>query len=317
MTQKKKENTVLITGGTGSLGQALTKHLLDNNMAKKIIVYSRDEYKQKIMWAKFGNDAPIRYIIGDVRKEKELERAMTGVDIVFHCAALKQVDVGEYNPTEFIHTNIGGAESVIEAAGKSHVQRVVAISTDKACFPINLYGKTKSVMDSLIINANALYPSTRFTLVRYGNVAGSRGSVIPFFREKKERKLPLTDKRMTRFWITLDEGVELIMTALEEMQGGETFIAKMPSFRVVDLISSFGKEYKVVGLRPGEKIHETVITEYDRAYDNGDYYIVHPTYPPREIKEKGTMMPMGFSYSSDNNRYWLSVEDLKEKLEGV
>ena len=173
---------ILITGGTGSLGQALTKHLLDTGFAKKILIYSRDEYKQKMMWSTFGNDAPIRYIIGDVRKEKELERAMTGVDIVFHTAALKQVDVGEYNPTEFIHTNIGGAENVIEAAGKKMVGRVISISTDKACYPINLYGKSKAVSDSLFINGNALFPKTTFALVRYGNVAGSRGSVIPSYR---------------------------------------------------------------------------------------------------------------------------------------
>ena len=322
--------TILVTGGTGSFGNQFVKYVLENYNPKKIIIYSRDEYKQFIMRNKFKKyDEKLRYFIGDVRDRNRLYRAFEGVDYVVHAAALKQVPSCEYNPMEAVKTNIDGAMNIIDAALDCGVKKVVALSTDKAVNPINLYGGTKLVSDKLFIGANA-YAGTKdisFSIVRYGNVAGSRGSVIPFFRNivaNGGTELPITDYAMTRFWISLDEGVQLVIKALSEAKGGETFISKIPSFKITDLAQAIlpGCKMPEVGIREGEKLHEVMVTKEDSlsTYENDKHFIVYPHmdwWNSAKIQAGGKKVEPGFEYSSGKNSQWLSVDDLKELLKDV
>ena len=324
--------TLLITGGTGSFGKCFSRYVLEHYEPKKIIVYSRDEYKQFVM----SNDEffkahadKMRYFIGDVRDCDRLKRALEGTDYCIHAAALKQVPACEYNPAEAIKTNVGGAQNVIDASLDTGVKKVVALSTDKAVNPVNLYGGTKLVSDKLFIAANAYAGSKdiNFSIVRYGNVAGSRGSVIPFFRsliERGETTLPITDYRMTRFWISLEQGVELVIKALAEAKGGETFISKIPSFYVKDLAEAMlpGCTTKETGIRPGEKLHEVMITPEDSAttYEFEKNYVIYPqiTYNDRQVPDlSGKKVEDGFAYSSGNNKEWMSVDEIRERLREV
>lgn len=319
--------TILITGGTGSFGHHFVDYVLQNYNPKKIIIYSRDEYKQFIMDNDYKKHRDVlRFFIGDVRDESRLRMAMKDVDYVIHAAALKQVPACEYNPNEAIKTNINGAMNVINASLETGVKKVVALSTDKAVNPINLYGGTKLVSDKLFCAANAYGGSngTRFAVVRYGNVAGSRGSVIPFFQDiidKGGNKLPITDYRMTRFWINLEQGVELVIKALEEARGGETFISKIPSFKVIDLAEAMlpGCERPEVGIREGEKLHEIMVTREDslHTYEYEKHFIIYPNYNwwgEKDIIPGGSLVKQGFEYSSGTNTEWLDVENLKEKI---
>ena len=322
--------TILITGGTGSFGKCFTRYVFTHYNPKKVIVYSRDEFKQFIMQNEFAKyKDKLRFFIGDVRDRDRLARAFEGVDYVIHAAALKQVPACEYNPAEAIKTNINGAQNVIDAALDKGIKKVVALSTDKAVNPVNLYGGTKLVSDKLFIAANAYAGSkdTCFSIVRYGNVAGSRGSVIPFFQniiENGASELPITDYRMTRFWISLEQGVELVIKALEEARGGETFISKIPSFKVTDLAEAMlpGCKMPEVGIREGEKLHEIMVTSEDspRTYEYDNHYIIYPQMvwsESRKVKPAGRLVPEGFSYSSGNNSEWLSVEQIRELLKTV
>lgn len=322
--------TILITGGTGSFGNHFTDYVLQHYKPKKIIIYSRDEFKQFQMRNRLmEHDTVMRYFIGDVRDEARLHRAFEGVDYVIHAAALKQVPACEYNPNEAIKTNIHGAMNVIEAALDTGVKRVVALSTDKAVNPVNLYGGTKLVSDKLFIAANSYsgYKDTRFSIVRYGNVAGSRGSVIPFFRslvESGERELPITDFEMTRFWITLEQGVQLVIKALGESKGGETFIAKIPSFKITDLAKAILPDgvLKEVGIREGEKLHEVMITKEDSlyTYEYDQHFIVYPHmswWTENNAIQGGRPVVHGFEYSSGTNSWWLTVEQLRALLPDV
>ena len=322
--------TILITGGTGSFGNAFTTYILEHYKPKKIIIYSRDEYKQFVMASKFKQYKDIlRFFIGDVRDKDRLYRAFDGADYVIHAAALKQVPACEYNPIEAIKTNINGAMNIIDAALDCGVKKVVALSTDKAVNPINLYGGTKLVSDKLFVSANA-YAGTKdisFSVVRYGNVAGSRGSVIPFFRnivKNGGKELPITDYRMTRFWISLEQGVQLVIKALEEAKGGETFISKIPSFKITDLAQAIlpGCEMPEVGIREGEKLHEVMVTREDSisTYEYEKHFIVYPHmewWNPDKIRAGGKQISPGFEYSSETNTEWLAVNDLVELLKGV
>ena len=321
---------ILITGGTGSFGQACTKLLLKHNV-KKVIVYSRDELKQFEMSKKF-NSPKIRFFLGDVRDGDRLEFALKGVDIVIHAAALKQVPAAEYNPMECIKTNVYGAENVIKASIKNNVKKVIALSTDKAANPVNLYGATKLCSDKLFINANNLSgkSETKFGVVRYGNVIGSRGSVLPSFKsliEKKVKSLPITDEKMTRFWIKLDRGVEFVLSVIDLMVGGELFVPKTPSIRIVDIVKALDKNigHHIIGIRPGEKIHEVLCPE-DSVRDTiefKDYYLIRPStdfskgttnnYKINRKKEKGKLVKENFVYNSNTNSHFLSVKEL-EKL---
>lgn len=324
------DKTILITGGTGSFGNAFTKYVLEHYKPKKIIIYSRDEYKQFIMSNRFKEHKDVlRFFIGDVRDKERLYRAFEGVDYVVHAAALKQVPACEYNPIEAIKTNINGAMNIIDAALDCGVKRVVALSTDKAVNPINLYGGTKLVSDKLFVSANAYAGAkdVNFSVVRYGNVAGSRGSVIPFFRNivaQGGTALPITDYRMTRFWISLDEGVQLVIKALTEAKGGETFISKIPSFKITDLAQAIlpGCEMPEVGIREGEKLHEVMVTREDSmlTYEYDKHFIVYPHFDwwnPNKIQEGGKRVEAGFEYSSGTNTEWLTVEDLQRLLKEV
>ncbi len=330
-----KDKTILVTGGTGSFGRRFTRFVLEETEAAKVIIYSRDEYKQWMMQNDFNEADPsfsrrMRFFIGDVRDGRRLRRALAGgVDYVVHAAALKQVPACEYNPHEAIKTNIDGAVNVIEACLDSGVTKVVALSTDKAVNPVNLYGGTKLVSDKLFIAANA-YSGKKdisFSIVRYGNVAGSRGSIIPYFRElieKGEKSLPITDRRMTRFWISLDEGVQLVVRALKEASGGETFISRIPSFKVTDLAEAMlpGCELKEIGIRPGEKLHEIMVTPEDSmtTYDYGTHFIIYPQMFWNDRQKQapgGKPVGDGFSYSSGTNDQWLSVEDIRERLKAM
>jgi len=320
---------ILITGGTGSLGRALTKHILTNYPnVKKLIIFSRDEQKQFQMAQEFPeNKFPqIRYFLGDVRDEARLVRAFQGVDIVIHAAAMKHVHLAEYNPDECIKTNIGGAQNVIHAAFQTSVSNVVALSTDKACAPINLYGATKLTSDKLFIAANNIKGTNpiKFSVVRYGNVMGSNGSVIPFFLKKRESGvLPITDPGMTRFNISLQGGVEMVMHAIEYAWGGEIFIPKIPSYRITDVASAVAPNCKqeVVGIRPGEKIHEEMITSSDSfyTYDLGKYYTILPTVPNFNLDDfitsfRAKKVPEGFSYDSGTNTAWETTESLRNLI---
>lgn len=322
--------TILITGGTGSFGKCFTKYVLKHYDPKKIIIYSRDEFKQFIMANDFKEYADkLRFFIGDVRDKERLQRAFEGVDYVIHAAAMKQVPACEYNPNEAIKTNINGAQNIIDAALDSGVKKVVALSTDKAVNPVNLYGGTKLVSDKLFIAANAYagHKDISFSIVRYGNVAGSRGSVIPFFQnimDKGGKELPITDYRMTRFWISLEQGVELVIKALEEAKGGETFISKIPSFKITDLAQAMlpGCEMPEVGIREGEKLHEIMVTVEDSltTYEYDKHFIVYPQMVWSNDKKPvptGKKVADGFSYSSGNNTEWLSVEQIQELLKSA
>tara|TARA_A200000113_G_C8843839_1_gene347869 strand:- start:411 stop:1436 length:1026 start_codon:yes stop_codon:yes gene_type:complete len=321
--------SVLITGGTGSLGKKLTGHILINYPeVRRVIIYSRDEQKQFIMAQEFPETEypQVRYYIGDVRDYTRLERAMTGVDYVIHAAAMKHVHIAEYNPDECVKTNIHGAQNVIDACIKTNVSRVVALSTDKACAPINLYGATKLASDKLFVAANNYKGSKdiRFSVVRYGNVMGSNGSVIPFFmNKKKEGILPITSKYMTRFNISLQGGVDMVMHALEQAWGGELYVPKIPSYKILDVAEAIGPKCKkpVVGIRPGEKIHEEMITPSDsyNTYDLGKYYVILPTVTPWDIEKferahNAKKVPEGFSYNSGDNEEWETVDTLRELI---
>lgn len=320
--------TILITGGTGSFGNYFSDYILKYYKPKKIIIYSRDEFKQFNMANKYKAYSDIfRFFIGDVRDKERFVRALNGVDYVVHAAALKQVPACEYNPIEAVKTNINGAINIVEAVLDSpSVKKVVALSTDKAVNPINLYGGTKLVSDKMFIAANS-YVGSRdlsFSVVRYGNVAGSRGSVIPFFQQIIDsggKELPITDYRMTRFWITLEQGVELVIKALEEAKGGETFISKIPSFKITDLAQAMlpGCKMPEVGIREGEKLHEIMVTREDSptAYEYNKHYIIYPHYTwanEKNILVGGHKVEEGFEYNSGNNSEWLSIEELQREL---
>jgi UDP-N-acetylglucosamine 4,6-dehydratase/5-epimerase len=314
-----ENSSILITGGTGSFGKAFVREVLTRYpKIRRLVIYSRDELKQFQMEQEFsGLEFPgIRYFLGDVRDERRLERALEGIDTVVHAAALKQVPAAEYNPFEFINTNIIGAQNLVEACLRMGVNRVVALSTDKAAAPINLYGATKLCSDKLFISANNVSGSRdiRFSVVRYGNVMGSRGSVIPFFLERRKTGvLPITDPEMTRFNITLDQGVEMVLWALRNAQGGEIFVPKIPSYRILDLADAIGPECekRVVGIRPGEKIHEEMITASDsfNTVDLGAYFAILPT--GSEVEADVEKVNLGQSYSSDANPEFLSIDSLR------
>jgi len=317
--------TILITGGTGSFGTRFVELALSEHRPKKLIVFSRDEFKHFTMGQRI-TDPRVRYFIGDVRDLQRLHLAMREVDIVIHAAAMKHVPLAEYNPMECVRTNIDGAENVVRAALDCKVGKVIALSTDKATNPINLYGATKLASDKIFIASNALSGTlgTRFAVVRYGNVVGSRGSVIPFFQELLARgtdHLPITDERMTRFWITLDHGVRFVISALETMQGGELFVPKLPSMRMVDLarVMAPNLPIKIIGIRPGEKLHEVMITEDDarNTIELDDRYVIFPAMPFWTLPERpagSRPVPEGFRYSSDNNADWLSDARLRQMM---
>lgn len=320
---------VLITGGTGSFGKKFTEFIFSNFKPKKVIIFSRDEFKQFEMAKKFPKDKyPIRYFLGDIRDKDRLMRAFENVDYVIHAAALKQVPALEYNPFEAVKTNILGAQNIINAALDRGVKKVIALSTDKAVNPVNLYGATKMTMEKLFVAANAYagIRDTRFACVRYGNVVGSRGSVIPYFMElagQGVKEFPITDERMTRFWITLEQGVELVYLVLRESAGGEIFVPKIPSMKIIDLVKVFSKEgrYRIIGIRPGEKIHETLIHEDEgrNTKDMGDYFIILPQFEfefrNHDRYRNAKNVPDGFVYRSNTNDRWLTVEDLKRMID--
>jgi len=324
-----KNKSILITGGTGSLGKELTKYIFSNHPeVRRVIIYSRDEQKQFIMAQDFPfkKYPQIRFFIGDVRDKERLLRALDGVDYVIHAAAMKHVHIAEYNPDECIKTNIGGAQNVVSCSIEKGVSRVVALSTDKACAPINLYGATKLTSDKLFIAANSITGTNpiKFSVVRYGNVMGSNGSVIPFFINKKKTEgiLPITDPNMTRFNISLIDGVKLVFYALENAIGGELFVPKIPSYKILDVANAIGPkcEKPIVGVRPGEKIHEEMITSSDsfNTYDIGKYYVILPENKSIKAKfekiNKFKKVPINFSYNSKDNEEWETVETLKEKI---
>lgn len=326
------DKTILITGGTGSFGNRFIERILNEYNPKKIIIYSRDEFKQDLMKKVFMEKYPnkyekLRFFIGDVKDKDRLYRALVGVDYVIHAAAMKQVPACEYNPFEAIKTNINGAQNLVDACIDRGVKKCVALSTDKAVNPINLYGGTKLVSDKLFISANAYSGNdgTIFSVVRYGNVAGSRGSVIPFFKsliEDGKKELPITDFNMTRFWITLDEGVDLVFKALEESKGGETYISKIPSFKITDLAKAMLDDVKMkeVGIREGEKLHEVMITKDDsrRTYEYDKHYIIYPNFDwwniDTHFTEGGKLINLGFEYDSGTNSEWLSIDDLRKAM---
>ncbi len=321
-----KDKTILITGGTGSLGKALTGHILSRHPEiKKLIIFSRDEQKQFQMAQEYPESKypQMRYFIGDVRDFERLKRALRSVDYVIHAAAMKHVPIAEYNPMECVKTNILGAENIINACLETDVERVVALSTDKACAPINLYGATKLASDKLFVAANNItgWNPIRFSVVRYGNVMGSNGSVIPFFiNKKKEGVIPITDPIMTRFNISLQGGVDMVMHALEYAWGGEIFIPKIPSYHILEVAKAIAPEceIKIVGIRPGEKVHEEMITESDSflTYDLGKYYTILPSTHKWKIEDFITQfnaqkVPAGFKYTSLQNTEWETVESLR------
>ncbi len=319
-----RDTNVLVTGGTGSFGKSFIRHLLDVHDPKRVVIFSRDELKQYEARQLFNDDPRLRWFIGDIRDRDRLKRAMHGVEYVVHAAALKQVDTAEYNPFEFVQTNIVGSQNVIDTAIDAGVQKVVALSTDKASSPINLYGATKLVGDKLFVSANhyaAHYPA-RFAVVRYGNVMGSRGSVVPFFRKLAAdgKPLPITDKRMTRFWISLDAAVKFVVDSFEMMQGGELYVPRIPSMRIMDLAEAIapGAETYEMGLRPGEKLHEEMISfeEGRRALQMDTRYVLQPTIatwgytPPTD----GKPVANDFAYQSNTNDQWLSVDDMRAMI---
>ena len=315
-----KSKVVLITGGTGSFGKKFTKILLEEKQPRKIIIFSRDELKQHEMRMAGYDDPRLRYFIGDVRDQERLVRAMHGVDIVVHAAALKQVPACEYNPMEAIKTNIMGTSNVVEAALDSGVEKVLALSTDKAVNPVNLYGATKLAAEKLVIQSNAYAAgtATRYSCVRYGNVVGSRGSVIPLFlKQRASGKVTITDGRMTRFWLSLEQGVHFVIDCIEQMKGGEVFVPKIPSTTIVDLAKVIAPEaeIEIIGIRPGEKLHEVLISEDEArsTVERENMFVVKPpeTLWKRDMTYEGKSLPDGFRYSSDNNSEWLDLEGIK------
>src|SRR5690554_1329679 len=321
--------SILITGGTGSLGKALTKNIFEKwPNVKRLVIYSRDEQKQFVMDQEYPHSKypSIRFFVGDVRDKDRLIRALSGIDYVIHAAAMKHVHIAEYNPSECVKTNIGGAQNVIDACLETQVKSVVALSTDKACAPINLYGATKLASDKLFVAANNIKGSNpiKFSVVRYGNVMGSNGSVIPFFlKKKKEGVLPITDPEMTRFNITLTQGVQLVLYALEHAWGGEIFVPKIPSYRITEVAQAIGPEcrHEVVGIRPGEKIHEEMITASDSfyTYDIGDNYVILPSMHQWDLSDfirhfAAEKVKAGFKYNSEENGQWETVESLRNLI---
>jgi UDP-N-acetylglucosamine 4,6-dehydratase len=314
------DQVILVTGGTGSFGKKFIEIMLQEFHPAKLIVFSRDELKQHEMRVSGFDHPSLRYFIGDVRDQQRLYRAMHGVDIVIHAAALKQVPACEYNPMEAIKTNILGSGNVIEAALEAGVKKVLALSTDKAVNPVNLYGATKLAAEKLFVQSNtyAAGTATRFSCVRYGNVVGSRGSVIPIFLQQRQNgKLTITDPRMTRFWLTLDQGVRFVIRCTEQMRGGEVFVPKIPSTRITDLarVIAPGAELEVIGIRPGEKLHEVLIHEDEarQTLELDDMFIVTPTQTlwQRDLHYEGRPLPDGYRYSSDTNQHWLSDEEIR------
>jgi UDP-N-acetylglucosamine 4,6-dehydratase len=318
-----KKSTVLVTGGTGSFGKKFIKAILEKHHAEKVIVFSRDELKQHEMRMAGFNQPNMRYFIGDVRDQERLRRAMQGVDVVVHAAALKQVPACEYNPKEAIKTNINGTSNVVEASLDAGVKKVLALSTDKAVNPVNLYGATKLAAEKLAIQSNAYAGGreTRISCVRYGNVVGSRGSVVPKFLQQREsgaNKLTVTDERMTRFWITLDQGVAFVIRCIEQMHGGEVFVPKIPSTTIVDLAKAISPEAEIefIGIRPGEKLHEVLISEDEArsTVELEDMYVVQPATSPwfgYEWEDEGKKLPDGFRYASHTNDEWLAMEEIQ------
>jgi len=319
---------VLITGGTGSFGRKFVASVLENYKPRKVIVYSRDELKQHEMAQEFNSD-PMRYFIGDVRDLVRLKQAMRGVDYVVHAAALKHVPIAEYNPMECIKTNIHGASNVIAAAVECEVKKVIALSTDKAANPINLYGATKLASDKLFVAANNITGGhkTRFAIVRYGNVVGSRGSVVPFFKKLVQSgatEIPVTDARMTRFWITLQQGIAFVIKSFERMQGGELFVPKIPSMKILDLVKVLAPDtpVKIVGIRPGEKLHEVMCPKDDAhlTLEFDDHYVIQPTitffskvdFARNALGEQGKPVEDCFEYNSGINKEWLTIDQMKD-----
>jgi len=316
-----KNKNILITGGTGSLGQSLTKRILEKHNPKSIRIFSRNEKSQVEMSRKF-KDNRLRFLIGDVRDRDRLRRAMVDCDIVIHAAAIKHVDVGEYNPIETIKTNVNGAMNVIDAAIDCNVDRVLAISTDKAVYPVNLYGATKMTAEKLFVQANTYsYKKTKFSCVRYGNVLGSSGSVIPLFlKQHEEGCLTITDAEMTRFWIEMERVLDFIIMCITNMSGWEIFVPKMKSMRLIDLADTIspGTKRKIVGIRPGEKLHEVLITDDEARHtiDHTDYYVIEPEFPFHSYKPSQTGKKVdGLNYVSDNNKLWWKKHDIKKIAE--
>ena len=317
-------SSILVTGGTGSFGRTFVSQVLESEAPERVVVFSRDELKQYEMRQELGEDDRVRFFLGDVRDKDRLRMALRGVDYVVHAAALKQVDTAEYNPMEFVKTNILGSENVIQACLEADIRKVVALSTDKASSPVNLYGATKLTADKLFISSNhyAEAGGTRFSVVRYGNVIGSRGSVIPFFRQLVDegKPLPITDFRMTRFWITLPHAVQFVIDSFDDMSGGELYVPRIPSMRVVDLAEAIapGCELTEIGIRPGEKLHEEMVSSEDsrRTVRRPERYVVQPTLAMWGgfHEAAGEAVPDGFSYRSDTNDQWLNVGALKDLL---
>ena len=326
------DNSILITGGTGSFGRKFIRTVLSRYNPRRLVVFSRDELKQYEMQAEF-NQPCMRYFLGDVRDPERLKQAMRGIDFVVHAAALKQVPASEYNPTECIRTNVSGAEHVINAAIENGVEKVIALSTDKAASPANLYGATKLLSDKLFVAANNIAGGkrTRFAVVRYGNVVGSRGSVVPLFSRliaEGATELPLTDDRMTRFWITLEQGVEFVLKNFSRMQGGELFVPKIPSARMVDLAHAMAPDlpHRIIGIRPGEKLHELMVPRDDSrlTLEFADHYVIRPSisfvaveqdHTTNALGETGVPVVEGFKYSSDNNPWFLSVDEIRQLVQ--
>ena len=320
-----KGKSVLVTGGTGSFGKNFVQRLMKDDAVSKIIVFSRDELKQFEMQSSL-HSSKLRYFLGDVRDYQRLKQATTGVDVIVHAAAIKQIAAAEYNPMEAIKTNILGAENIVNVAIENNVSKVIALSTDKAANPANLYGATKLCSDKLMVAGNILAgkQNVRFSVVRYGNVLGSRGSVIPFFKEQiKNGYLPITDISMTRFWLTIDEGVQFVLDSLSRMHGGEIFVPKIPSFKVVDVATVISPDtpIKIIGIRPGEKLHEVMITEDDSDYtlEFKDYYAILPSFliNSSEYNSIGSKVPKGFSFNSENNKLWYNFDTFKIALKNA
>jgi len=319
------QQVVLVTGGTGSFGKKFIEIMLREYQPRKIIVFSRDELKQHEMRLAGFDDPRLRYFIGNVRDRDRLRRAMQGVDIVVHAAALKQVPACEYNPMEAIKTNILGSANVVEAALDAGVKKVLALSTDKAVNPVNLYGATKLAAEKLVVqsNAYAAHTHTRFSCTRYGNVVGSRGSVVPvFLRQRAQGRLTITDPRMTRFWLSLEQGVRFVIRAIEQMEGGEVFVPKLPSMRIADLARAIAPdaEWEVIGIRPGERLHEVLLNEDEArsAVELDDMFVILPSYEEawfgRGWRDRGKPLPEGFRYASNTNTEWLTVEQIREMV---
>jgi UDP-N-acetylglucosamine 4,6-dehydratase len=321
------DKSVLVTGGTGSFGKAFIRRLLADFGPRRVVVFSRDELKQYEFRQELGDDPRLRWFIGDVRDRARLEQAFNGVEVVVHAAAMKQVDTAEYNPFECIATNVLGAENVINAAIGCGVDRVIALSTDKASSPANLYGASKLCSDKLFVAGNHYVggSATRFSVVRYGNVVGSRGSVVPLFRQLADAgTLPITDDRMTRFWITLSQAVQFVVDSFDRMQGGEIFVPKIPSTTIVDLATAIAPEaeQQIIGIRPGEKLHEEMISANDahRTRSRADHYVILPVmkgWDEVDVVDSGDEVAEGFAYQSDSNDWFLSVEEIRDLLATV